>query len=342
MEVNADSKDYEVIIAQADGTELGIIDDADSIDMDIHCEARTGPRDSKNTFEIIIDSSTWKRDRYIYGNRIFVPGTEYGGIIGTIQSVTANDSIHIGGQTWRGLLHNHIVEPPENETHLVLSGDLNTVLSEITHGIEPFVVTDELTGISVSGWKAVRYASIYETITKLFSQYDMRLNIKYNQLKKVVELSAVSIVDYSKSIEYSQDSKVDFNIKDDRTGVNHLICGGQGEGIERLILHLFVQEDGSISTTPYYTGKEEIAAFYDYRNAADEEALMEAGINKLKELQNYKSFSMSVDNIDLEVGDIVGGREYITGTELQKPVIQKIFKKNDNGVFVSYKMKGEN
>ena len=50
---------------------------------------------------------------------------------------------------------------------------------------------------------------------------------------------------------------------------------------------------------------------------------------------------MSVENVDLEIGDIVGGREYVTGMELRQPVIQKIFKKDSDGISIQYKLKGE-
>ena len=335
---------FDVIIAGADGEEFGIADMANNIDVDVSLEPNSGNNDSKNTFELVIDCDSWDANTFAYGNRIFIPETEYGGIIGVINSVTASNMVYIKGQTWRGILHNKIMEPPEGEAYLYLSGDLNQILGEVVKdkfgGI--FYATDDLTGITVEEWQVERYKSVYQVFVKLLSQYGMKLCIKYNQERKAVELSAVPIVDYSNELEYSQDSKVDFDITDNRIGVNHLICGGQGEGADRLILHLYVQEDGTIGDIPFYTGINEITQFYDYRNAENEEELYESGVEKLKELQNFKSFSMSVDNIDLELCDIVGGREYITDTELQKPVIQKIFKKDDDGVSIEYKLKGEN
>ena len=43
------------------------------------------------------------------------------------------------------------------------------------------------------------------------------------------------MLDYSEELEYSQDNKLDFDIRDCRNGVNHLICGGSGQGLEREI-----------------------------------------------------------------------------------------------------------
>ena len=63
-------------------------------------------------------------------------------------------------------------------------------------------------------------------------------------------------------------------------------------------------------------------------------------MKRLTELQNYKKFEISVDDIDLELGDIVGGREYITGTEAKKPVAGKIFNQKEGQVSIQYKLKG--
>ena len=142
-------------------------------------------------------------------------------------------------------------------------------------------------------------------------------------------------------LEYSQDNKLDFDIRDCRNGVNHLICGGSGQGLEREIIHLYVQQDGSIGDTQYYFGLNENAQFYDYANAESTEKLREDGENRLKELQNYKKMSLSVDDVDLEIGDIVGGREYITGTVVKKPVTNKILQKKDGTISIEYKLKGE-
>ena len=58
-------------------------------------------------------------------------------------------------------------------------------------------------------------------------------------------------------------------------------------------------------------------AVYEF-SSADKEKLEEDGAKRLKELQNYKSIDVNVEGIDLEIGDIVGGYEEITGTRLQK------------------------
>jgi hypothetical protein len=43
----------------------------------------------------------------------------------------------------------------------------------------------------------------------------------------------------------------------------------------------------------------------------------------------------------LEIGDIVGGYEEITGTRLQKPIVRKIIKTKNGKTTTEYKVKGD-
>ena len=44
---------------------------------------------------------------------------------------------------------------------------------------------------------------------------------------------------------------------------------------------------------------------------------------------------------DLELGDIIGGYEQITGTEVKKPIVRKILKIEDGEAKIEYKVKGD-
>ena len=82
-----------------------------------------------------------------------------------------------------------------------------------------------------------------------------------------VRLAAVPIVDWSDQLEYGQDNRVDFTTRDNQRGINHLICLGRGELADRLVIHLYLQPDGSIVDTIYYTGVEERTAVFDFSSA---------------------------------------------------------------------------
>ena len=131
-------------------------------------------------------------------------------------------------------------------------------------------------------------------------------------------------------------------IRDYRRGINHLICLGKGELTERLVLHLYVQSDGSIGSEKCYTGIDERTAVYEYSGADDENTLRENGEKRLKDLMDYQELKMTADDVDLEIGDVVAGRDRNTGSYLKKPIIGKILKVNGLSEKVSYSVEGEN
>ena len=120
-----------------------------------------------------------------------------------------------------------------------------------------------------------------------------------------------------------------------------MICLGKGDLKDRQVAHLYAQLDGSISQKQYYKGLQERTAVYDNNNAEDLNELIEGGTEKLQEDMNYKKMSLEVQDMDLQIGDIVGGRDYNSGLYLKKPVVQKIVKIETGTVEIEYKVEGE-
>lgn len=325
------------IVSKPTGEELGYIKEDAEIDLDLG---------DTNDFEMRMDQNTWEKEWYWYGNRIFIPQTEYGGIIDDLEVITSTREIVLRGLTWRGLLMKKVVEPPDGEDHLTVSGDLNDVLRDLIGdrfgGL--FSVSDAEAGETVSGWQVDRYVTLYDAITKLLDSKGYRMQIAYVEPEGLeygyVTIQAVPVTDYSEELEYSREGKVNFGIRDYRGGINHLVCVGEGQNEERAVLHLYVQENGSIGKMQYYVGLDERAAVYEY-SSAELEKLEEYGTKRLKDLQNYKSIDVTVDDVDLEIGDIVGGYEEITGTRLQKPVTRKIINMKKGKITIDYEVKGD-
>ena len=119
-----------------------------------------------------------------------------------------------------------------------------------------------------------------------------------------------------------------------------MVCAGEGQNEERVVLHLYVQEDGSIGKTQFYKGLAECAAVYDF-SSADMKQLETDGTKRLKELQNYKKCNLTVDDGDYEIGDIVAGYDTVTETYVQKPIIGKILNIQGNTVKIEYRVKGD-
>lgn len=78
-----------------------------------------------------------------------------------------------------------------------------------------------------------------------------------------------------------------------------------------------------------------------YTSVEDDAKLLEEGTARLRELMNYKQMDATISDVDVEIGDIVGGRDRITGMSLQKPIVNKILRMNNGIPSVEYKLKGE-
>ena len=140
-------------------------------------------------------------------------------------------------------------------------------------------------------------------------------------------------------IELSQDSRLNFTMDDKQNGVNHLVVTGKGELQERNIFHLYVQKDGSIGKTQYYKGLNEISAVYE--NTSTETAELEkTSVEQLQKLMNKKTFQMDVAKLGIEVGigDIVGGRDYLTGMYMSKPIENIIYEITNGGLQTNIRM----
>lgn len=299
------------------------------------------------TFSVQIARSYWTEDM-TFGNLVYVPDTEFGGIIGNVLTSTALDYIELKGYTWRGMMDKKIIQPPSGQDYKRVSGELNTVLRSM---IEPefegfFVVPTINTGIFVSNYQFDRYCTLLEGITKMLSSKGYRLDIRHRRERGTtgyVSVCAVPVKDYSKEIELSKDSGLTYTMDDKRNGVNHLIVTGKGELQDRNVLHLYVHPDGSIQRTQHYRGLDEIAEVYE-NTSTETDQLESQARDKLLELCSKKKFGMDIDRLGLEVsvGDIVGGRDYLTGMYMAKPIENITYEVTHRVESKIYELEGEN
>lgn len=331
-----------VILAGPNRKELGSIQNA-NVTVDLN---------GNRNFSIQIARSNWIPE-LTFSYFIYIPGTEYGGIIGQVLTDTTLDYVELKGHSWRGRLAKKVIEPPAGQDYKKVSGELHTVMKEL---IEPafggnegtdsiFYVPDTDTGVTVSNYQFDRYCTLLDGITKMLKSkgYKLQLTFRRNAGEPgKVFTEAVPIVDYSSEIELSKDCQLNYTMEDIRDGVNHLVVTGKGELQDRNVLHLYVQKNGSIGKTQYYTGLDEIAEVYENTSTETDE-LEETSREKLQELMNKQTFKMDVAalGIDVNIGDIVGGRDYLTGMYMSKPV-ENITYAITNGVeSKTYKLEGE-
>lgn len=315
----------EMIYALPTGEEIGYMTDYNA-DIEIG---------GNNDFQIDTPSTSKLLD---FGYGVYVNSTEYGGIISSIVVDTSAKKISYSGQTWRGILSNYIIKPDSGQDYKIVSGTASSIISSLVSdfGISSRYSVITNSNIIVSNYQFDRYCTLLDGLDKMLKSVNARLNIICTN--GTVTLEPVAIHDYSAELEYSQDNDINFKITDNRDGVNHLVCLGKGDLKDRQVVDLYVQQNGSIGATQYYTGLAERAQVYDYSSVESLDELTKSGIQKLTELQNSQKLEMTVGDIAVELGDIVGGRERITGIVMAKPISKKIVKISNNKLKISYEV----
>lgn len=183
--------------------------------------------------------------------------------------------------------------------------------------------------MTVTNFKYDRYCTLEEGLTKLLKSKGYRLNIRYSQIDKAVVVEAVPIVNYSNDVEFSSDMRLNYLMEMQGDGVNHLICLGAGELSDRIVYHLYVDAAGNIGTTQSYFGIDEIAVVYDSPGASIDDLIV-GGTDRIREMMNTNLFEIIVPpDVEIDIGDIVGGRDYLSGMLITAPITGKILRWED-------------
>lgn len=280
--------------------------------------------DDENTISIEADSSAMPTE----GGYAFIDGTEYGGTIDKIKASTSRSngrSLTAKGRSWHGILAGKRLVPDPDRSHIVVSGQIATVLQAL---IERMGLSDlfeapasESDNRDISDYEFERFVDGYTGIKAMCTAHNMKLKMRFVEGK--VLIGACDVVDYGSKVD---SDLIDFDLERISRRTNHLICGGTGENENRAIIHFYADENGVVSKTQSLFGVDEIAAFYDYSNA-DEEKLEEDGKKKLEEMQGQGTVEVDVhDDLDIDVGDIVSARDNVNGITVSAAITKKIVK----------------
>lgn len=291
--------------------------------------------DQTNTFEVSIDRNSKIRleDKAL----VYIEGTEYGGKITGIGTNTVEDVITYKGMTWHGLLNAHVLGPDSGQDYLVLSGEAHTVIRSLIERMNlQDIFTAPMTSSGININYQVRYEYGYFAILAMLAASSAKLKMTYDN--GMVVLSAEPIADYSDSDELDT-TQIELEIDKDYLPVNHLVCLGEGELKNRIVLHFYADADGNVSTTQSLFGADENTLIYDYTNA-DSDELSEKGQEKLKELQNCDTVKVDIpEGRVLDIGDLVGAIDPITGIYVATEVTYKTVTISSNGlVSIAYKV----
>ncbi|MEG2146052.1 MAG: hypothetical protein RRY06_05405 [Lachnospiraceae bacterium] len=81
----------------------------------------------KMEFSIQIARSYWTDD-LTFCNYVYIPDTEFGGMIGNVITSTTLDYVELKGITFRGRLEKKIISPPVGTSYKTVSGELNNIM----------------------------------------------------------------------------------------------------------------------------------------------------------------------------------------------------------------------
>ena len=289
-----------------------------------------------NDFELQVEEAVWEKYPMIKGHYLYEVGTEWGGMVEDVNHV--GTTVKVGGPTWRGMLARKIISPPAGQAYKAITAmEANQAIAALVGtSLGPlFAVSTADSGMTVSG--SFRYTNLLAAIHSMLQQYGARLEIIFDGTQVV--LSAVSSVDYtdtelSQEYEAPLESSVAYG-----EAYNHVIALGRGELAEREVVELWRLDDGTITTTTQPAGANDKQFVLDYPNAESLEELTSSATDKLIESSPVESIGINLDEIeiDFKLGDVVGGRDKVTGLTISKPITQKILKIDKNGRKINYK-----
>lgn len=227
----------DLIYADGNINDLGVLQDY-SLDMEYGA-------DSTDDFEVKVQKYNHVCDQdYI----LYIEFTEYGGVIDRIESATKSGEVTYKGRTWHGLLNSFVIEPPTGHIYRTFNGDANVILAEIVTlcGLNDlFVIDNTVSGINIAGFQS-RYEKAYDLILRMFSEYNAKMYCYWKGGH--VYIGALLAMNYAVSEEFDS-SQVPFKVGLTYNNINHMVCLGQGVGVDRAVIHLFCDEGGGVQ--PY-------------------------------------------------------------------------------------------
>ena len=153
----------ELIAIDENMHEIGVL----VVDTDIEI----GKSDSLNNFEITampIDAAGF-----------YIEGTEYGGFFEYTSETSGNAKITMKGWTWRGLLTQDIIIPPEGSDYKIVSGDANAIIKELLANVLGgfFYVPETASGCTITNYQFPLYINVLDGIYGMLEEHGYRLSI---------------------------------------------------------------------------------------------------------------------------------------------------------------------
>lgn len=309
----------DVVIAGADGSPLFQTDD---FTLDLAYGA------DQNDFELSGLPRALSR-----GWRWWVDGTPWGGVVDTVRVEASGDGVSAlsyKGRSVQGVMASKVVEPPVGQSHLVVSGEANSVIGQLLARCDvPWLAASSAdSGIELASYRVHRYASLYDALRMSLASAGARLAVAFVDGTPV--LSAVAADSYGDV----PSERVGFTAERTYRPVNHLMGLGAGEGTARKVVHWYADASGAVSQTQSLFGLDEVAETYDYSGSDD---LSADTRSRLEGMQGQGSFDTDLpDDAPLDVGDVVTASDAETGLSVEAQVTKVVVSVTRGRATVSY------
>ena len=269
------------------------------------------------------------------GELLYIDGTEYGGVVDSVTHSTETDSAIYKGRTWHGMLAGKIVKPASGSDYYTLSGDANSCIASLLTkvGLSSILTArSSSAGITVN-YQFERFCNAYDGLLKMLASANAILRIeRHDGITELWAETRTTITDEADS------DLMDFAVTDNHRVPNHLVCAGEGELKDRVVVDLYADASGNVSQSQSLTGVDEIAVLYNYNNADSAELIAEG----TKELQSYQQgggADLQVNSKgDWHVGDKIQVRDNRSGTVITSVIAKKIVKVKDGVLSVDYEV----
>ena len=303
------------------------------------------PEVEGNDWEAEILAEDFAGYGFALGHFLYFPGTEWGGRLEKITHVSKTATVKLGGVTWRGMLSRRVIMPDAGQSHLDLSAsDVYPVMRSLVSGFGGLFSAPSGNSGLLCGQK-YRYQNVLEGMLDMLDPLGLRLVLTLDPDSRQVVLSTAAVTDRSAEIEFSGDYDFSYTSTLGEATYNHVIALGRGEQENRLVRHVWLLPDGSMTTNSNASGipsgDDEKMLVYDYSSAEDEKELIKGAKKQLREqgVQNGIEISFDSDDLDLPLGDKVGLRDRTLGLSDVRVITGKLLTVSVDGISLRYTIK---
>ena len=289
-----------LIHADSNRTEIGVLTDYRQFDAQIHhnCEL------ADNTFQLTMSVDAWQDDKIMRGDYVYINGSEFGGLVRSVNKDTANDTVTIKGALWRALLAMRIITPPSGQAYKVYTNvELNAMISDVIGNdyVNLFSVPATSTGATTSC--QFRYQTKLAGLSKALLQAGYSLSCAYDASVQRVIVQARHCVDYSDYADISSDLGIGLSITSGRVDdYNHCIALGTGELTDRMVRELWMLNGTIYTSRPAGLLEADLRSMtFNYPNAESESELISSASDALLQYASMSSVEIDLSELQLDL-----------------------------------------